>query len=203
VEERIIRHLIENQTTTAEAVKEAVYQALQGIFTPEDVLLLNCLESYADLVDPQTHLWRLRDSEQPEARQQDIMQIQNSLVNIAHLLDYHMSGQDPLLWFEDHQSTPCFSFHIFASAIVSRHMQKPPNETLTNILILPGSRANLLAFKQERNPLLKQTLDQDFLVTKFRLIRDLEINPLLSRDLFNEQITTDPPEYRTSQLALF
>ncbi len=203
VEERIILHLIENQTTTAEAVKEDIYQAFPGIFTPEDILLLTCLESYADLVDPQTHLWKLRDSEKIKARQQDVRQMRDSLINIAHRLDFQVNGHDPLLWFEDHQSQPCYSFHIFASAAVSRHLQKPPNATVTNILVLPGSRANLLAFKKERNPLLKQTLDQDFLVVKFRLIRDLEINPLLSRDLFTEQIIADPPEYHASQLVLF
>ena len=203
VEERIIHHLIERRMTTAEAVKEAVYKAFPGILTPEDILLLNCLESYADLVDPQSHLWKLRDSEDPAARQQDIRRIRDSLIKIAHRLNYHVNGLDPLLWFEDLRSPPRFSFHILTSAIVSRHLQKPAHDNLTNILVLPGSRANLLAYKKDCNPLLKQILDQQFLVVKFRLIRDLGINPLLSRDLFNEQIITDPPEYHTSQLALF
>jgi hypothetical protein len=50
---------------------------------------------------------------------------------------------------------------------------------------------------------LEAALDRDFVVVKFRLIRDLEANPLISRELFMEQIQVDPPEYRSSQLALF
>jgi hypothetical protein len=61
----------------------------------------------------------------------------------------------------------------------------------------------LLAFKKERNPEFNRILDQNFQVVKFRLIRDLEVNPLLSRELFIEQIAADPPEYRSSQLVLF
>jgi len=74
---------------------------------------------------------------------------------------------------------------------------------LTSILVLPGSRANLLAYKKEHNPVFSQILDQEILVVKFRLIRDLDVNPLLSRELFREQIAADPPEYRSSQLVLF
>jgi hypothetical protein len=71
------------------------------------------------------------------------------------------------------------------------------------VLVIPGSRANLLAYKQQRDPLLRRKLDQNFLIMKFRLVRDLEANSLLSRELFKEQILADPPEYQTSQLALF
>jgi len=46
-------------------------------------------------------------------------------------------------------------------------------------------------------------LDKNFLAVKFRLIRGMEANPLLTRELFAEQVHSDPPEYRTSQLALF
>jgi hypothetical protein len=82
-------------------------------------------------------------------------------------------------------------------------LRNPELLSQKNFLVLPGSRSNLLAFKKQRNPVFGSLVDERFQVVKFRLIRDLEANPLLNRELFIEQIRVDPPEYRTSQLALF
>jgi len=202
VEEIILLHLIESQHTSSTAVEACVYQALPGIFTPEDEIILNCLESYADLVDPEKHHWSLRESEQPEARKADISAMHDSLHKIGGRLDYRVTGDNPLIWEEPGESTPAYQFQIISTAIVYPHMRHPQNAR-NNILIIPGSRANLLAYKKQRDPILTRKLDSHFLVMKYRLVRDLEANPLLSRELFKEQILADPPEYRSSQLALF
>jgi hypothetical protein len=216
LEEHIYGHLVSTVTTTAEQVKRVAYRALPGIFTPEDALILNCLDSYAKLVDPPTHQWRLRDNEQPAARQADIQVILQTLNEIAQRLDYRVSGHEPLYWYAKDDSTPDYRFHVLTTAIVSPYVPQPyrihPTSSdqdwadglpaRTNILVLPGSRANLLAFKQQRDQILKTRLDRDFLVVKFRLVRDLAANPLLSRELFRDLIHADPPEYRASQLAL-
>lgn len=203
VEEFIVRHLIENTTTTASTLKAALFQAFPGLHTPQDLTILNCLESYAELMNPEEHLWQLRETEYPAIRNADINDLKQSLSAIAEKLNFKVNEGDPILWFEQGNPSPVFSIHIFSSAIISRHLQKSTPDAQYHLLILPGSRANLLAFKQERDPLLKEKLDRDYLVVKFRLIRDLAANPLLSRDLFLEQIQADPPEYRSSQLALF
>lgn len=203
VEEFIVRHLIANTITTASALKEALFQAFTGLHTPEDLIILNCLESYAELVNPEEHLWQLRETENPANRNTDINALKQSLAAIAEKLNFQVKDGDPILWFEQGNPNPVFSIHIFSSAIISRHLQKSTPDAQYHLLVLPGSRANLLAFKQERDPILKGKLDRDYLVVKFRLIRDLAANPLLSRDLFLEQIQADPPEYRSSQLALF
>lgn len=203
VEEEIVRHLVQTQTTTAKDIKDRVNQAFPGLYTPADRVVLNCLESYADLIDEKTHTWKLRDTEQPAARIADIKAIKSSLNQIAERLNFRISGEDPILWISEDNSEVLYGFHILASSIISKHFHEGQTTAQNNILILPGSRANLLAFKEQRNPLIKQMLGRDFLVVKFRLIRDLEANPLLSRELLKEQIRVDPPEYRSSQLALF
>jgi hypothetical protein len=92
---------------------------------------------------------------------------------------------------------------LFSTARVARKINEEAFEGAINIIILPGSRANLLAYKKHRDPVLSDLLDKNFLIVKFRAIRGMEANPLLTRALFAEQIRSDPPEYRTSQLALF
>jgi hypothetical protein len=202
VEGVILQHLVETKTTSSSAVKACVYQALPGLFTPEDEVLLNCLESYADLVDETKHHWTLRDSELPAARKADMDAIHDTLHEIGQRLDYRVSGMNPLIWKEADEPTPSYQFNILSTAIITPQIHRPSNAR-NHILVIPGSRANLLAYKKQRNALLQRKLDQHFLIMKYRLVRDLEANPLLSRELFKEQILADPPEYRTSQLALF
>ncbi len=225
LEEQIYGHLAAVGTTTAERVKQVAYQALPGIFTPENDMILNCLSSYAvcksktscnDRGHPLPQQWILQDFDRPTARKADKQAILTILQQIGQRLGYRVSGYEPLFWCDEDDATPGFSFHVLTTAIVSPYVR---NQYITinqlssagrsdvrpaqsNILVLPGSRANLLAFKRQRDPFLQKRLDRDFLVVKFRLVRDLEANPLLSRELFNDLIHADPPEYRASQLAL-
>lgn len=203
LEKVIVRHLIKEPKTSAEAIKKAAYQALPGVFTPEHDDLLNCLESYADLIDPDTHLWSLRDSEQPSARKADIAEMRAALTRIGQKLGYEVQDNELLTWRETGSAVPSYSFVILASAIVEKHLNNVENQAQTRIILIPGSRANLLAFKKERDPVLKAKLDHGYTLMKYRLVRDLEANPLLSRELFREQLLADPPEFQSSQLALF
>jgi hypothetical protein len=173
------------------------------LFTPKEHDVLNCLESYADLVDPERHRWLLREAEKPEARRRDVQEIRGLLMSIGRRLDYRVAGQDPLFWFEEGENQPSFSFHVFSSAMIYRHLARKGESAGKKMMVFPGSRANLLAYKKQRDPVLKKKLTQCCMEVKFRLVRDLAANPLLTRQLFTEQIKADPPEYHASQLALF
>jgi hypothetical protein len=203
VEEHIIRHLVKEQKTSAQTLKDDIYQNFTGIFTPEDDLILNCLDSYADLVDPEAHMWQLRESEQPSRRKSDIALIQSALEKIGEKLNYRVTNYDPMLWTNGNESLPSFSIQVFSSAIISKHISQDHQKANINLMVMPEKRMNLLAFKQQRNPILKGLLSENYLIVQFSLIRDLQANPLLTRELFFEQIQVDPPEYRSSQLALF
>ena len=69
--------------------------------------------------------------------------------------------------------------------------------------MLPGSRENLAAYKLRRDPHLQSLKTENWSFVKFRQLRNLGDNPLLTPELFASQITGDPPEYHSSQLALF
>ncbi|MFW5713806.1 MAG: hypothetical protein ACOCYU_03965, partial [Brevefilum sp.] len=203
LEEQIVRALISEETISSSQVKSLSYQAFPGLFTPRERLVLICLESYAELIDPEMHVWRLRATEKPSARREDVQKIRNLLKSIGQRLKYQVTGQDPIFWCEEDQAQPQFSFHVFSSAMIYRHLNKPEDDAQMKMMVFPGSRANLLAYKKQRDPVLRGKMDQHCMEIKFRLVRDLKANPLLSRELFVEQIKADPPEYQTSQLALF
>ena len=203
VEEKLLDFLFEKNETSAKEIKKVLYQSFRGRYTPEDTVMLNCLDSYADLIDSDNHIWKLRDNEHEELRELEINQIKEIINTLGKKLNYKISGEDSILWFDETRTNPIYSFHVFSTAIIGELIRKEKSNASKRILVFPGSRANLIAFKKQRDPILAEILDKDYVGVKFRLIRDLGANPLITRELFREQIHVDPPEYRDSQLALF
>lgn len=203
LETLILDHLTNVTSTTTRDVKNLVYKNFPGLLTPENDLLINCLESYAILIDLYSQTWQLRDSEQAVARNKDFNEITNHLKQIAQHLKFECTGQLNMLWQEKGNPEPSYQIHMTKTAMVANYLRQAPAPPVTTLIILPGSRANLLAYKIERDSLLREAMGSHIQVVKFRLVRDLAANPLLSRQLFEEQVYSDPPEYRSSQLALF
>jgi hypothetical protein len=204
LERLIVQLVIREKQIDTEQLRATIFPAFPGIFTPTREDVLNCLLSYTDQEDKEPLSWVLKDSDTVEARKADVSRMQQCIATIGERLGYEVQGEDPLVWYDGGQNRQApFTFHILASAIVQKHLQEPHLSTGVKILLIPGSRANLLAYKTQRDPVLKAALDREFVVVKFRLIRDLEANPLLTRELFLEQIRGDPPEYQSSQLVLF
>jgi len=204
LEKVIIQLVIREKSTNIEQLRSAIFSTFPGIYTPTREEVFNCLLSYTNPQENGLSSWALKESDTVEARKSDVRQMQACLATIGKRLGYQVKGESPLVWYEGGENRQAaFTFHILASAIVQKHLQESHPSEGVKILLIPGSRANLLAYKTQRDPVLKAALDREFIVVKFRLIRDLEANPLLTRELFLEQIRVDPPKYQTSQLALF
>ena len=75
----------------------------------------------------------------------------------------------------------------------------PPPDT---ILVIPGGRAALAAYKLQRDPALAAQL-KTRRVVKYRLLRAILEVPILTRDSFEEQIASDPVEKSTGQMMMF
>jgi hypothetical protein len=70
------------------------------------------------------------------------------------------------------------------------------------ILVVPGGRAALIAYKQDSDPSLAARL-KNYRVAKYRLLRALSEVTILTRELFNEQIASDPVEQSAGQMMMF
>jgi hypothetical protein len=70
------------------------------------------------------------------------------------------------------------------------------------VIVIPGGRAALVAYKQERDPSLKEGSKKHRLV-KYRLLRSVLDLPILTHETFDEQITSDPVEKATGQMMMF
>jgi len=180
----------------------AVNLKLPGLQNVEMELVQDILESYADPT-PDYKAWSLRTFETTRERQKDLKAIFELIQSLADRMSLARELKpDSIVWYGKNGSPEFTFFPIITtefSELLIRHQDLPGKK----LIVLPGSRANLAAFKLRRNPHLQSLKTESWTIVKFRQLRNLSDNPLLNRDLFTSQITGDPPEYRSSQLALF
>ena len=103
-------------------------------------------------------------------------------------------------WMEDDQ--PARVFYLLVSAMTGKILVENPYPVEQCMLVLPGGRASLLAYKQQRDSKLRQRLE-GWQIVKFRLLRALGEIPVLNRQTFEEQLISDPIEQSRGQLMMF
>lgn len=69
--------------------------------------------------------------------------------------------------------------------------------------VIPASRSNLVSYRLKRDPNLQLLCGESWHFVKFRQIRNLKEDMLLTRETFAERVLEDPPEYQRAQLSLF
>jgi hypothetical protein len=92
--------------------------------------------------------------------------------------------------------------YVLASALVGRAMADMPFGSEPAIIVIPGGRAALITYKTQRDPDLAARL-RSYRLVKYRLLRTLFEVPVLTRETFEEQITSDPLEKSTTQMIMF
>ena len=84
-------------------------------------------------------------------------------------------------------------FHVIASAIISDSLAKgSTSKSLRQVIVLPGSRSKLLIKKIDRDPILEQSISDEWRIVKFRHIRRLAENDSLTKSSFFELLGLDP-----------
>jgi hypothetical protein len=94
------------------------------------------------------------------------------------------------------------AFYVLASALIGRAIDETPYLPEQTILVIPGGRASLIAYKAGRDPALAVRL-KNYRLVKYRLLRTLVEVPVLTRETFEEQISSDPLEKSKSQMMMF
>ena len=94
------------------------------------------------------------------------------------------------------------TFYILASALLGRAFSETPYPPEQTVIVLPGGRAALAAYKLQRDPSLATHI-KAIHVVKYRLLRTLVELPVLTREIFEEQVAGDPLEKSKSQMIMF
>ncbi len=202
VEMEVVRALQKSASCDFATLDGSLCAAFPGLLTPSTGFIRACLASYGEESPPGSGCWRLRAQEEPAVRRNDLKETAGLLYRLGIQLGYTVEGESPILW-KDIDGRPATVFYLLASAVMSRFVYSSPYTAEYSVIVLPGSRANLVAMKLHANPLLQRQVAAGWRFLKFRHLRSLAANPLMDREQWSTQVGSDPPEYEASQLSLF
>jgi hypothetical protein len=146
-------------------------------------------------------IWKLRAEDRAAARRAELKQIAHLIESIGRRLGFSTRKQEKHYLWEQNGSVER-TFTILASALIGRALAEtrvPPEQS---VIVLPGGRAALAAYKWQRDPSLATRL-KGVQVVKYRLLRLLVDLPALTRQAFEDQVAGDPLERPRSQMMMF
>ncbi len=167
-----------------------------GLLTPEEDLVVACLQSYGQQ-DSQGG-WSLRPEDEPGARRAELGEIAGQLIRLGERLGFQVEGGIPIVW-SDLLGT--YSFYITTSAAVGGIVYGRHALPGQPFIVVPGSRANLILHKRQRDPRLDNAL-KSWRFLKFRALRRLAESPITSRANVDEQLRLDDFQYESLQIRL-
>jgi hypothetical protein len=220
LEKALVTYLLRHPGCHFLELEKALNTAFPGLLTPDLELMHVCLDSYAVEDPPESDLWRLRSQESPAARRSDLEGAYEQLSSLAKRLGYSMEGQPPF-WVDEKGQTR-YWFFLMASAVIGEIMLGKNNSSASppasSIMVLPGGRANLVAYKLRHDPRLRAlcaetespstqlpgfTTTPGWRFLKFRHLRQMVDNLLLQRDNLDEILAQDGLTYTAPQMRLF
>jgi len=195
IEVAIVTFLQKNPNSIYLEIEDDLYPRFPGLLTPSKAMIYSVLDSYAE---KDGAAWRLRAEDVASARRSELNTITAMIETLGRRLGYVTRKQDKnYLWEEEDKTARVFC--ILASALIGRAIAETPEQT---IIVIPGGRAALAAYKAQRDPALAARL-KNYRVVKYRLLRALVEVPVLTRETFEEQISSDPLEKSKSQMMMF
>lgn len=195
VEVALVTFLQNNPDSIFIEIENDLNPRFPGLLTPSKGLIYAVLNSYTEKEGAR---WTLRAEDVASARREEMNRIQNILDVIGKRLNYETVREEKsVLWKENGQRVR--SFYVLASALIGRALENAQNNT---VIVIPGGRAALIAYKQQRDPALAARLERHKVI-KYRLVRALSEVPILTRETFEEQIVGDPVEQSQGQMMMF
>jgi hypothetical protein len=198
VEMKIVTFLNKSPEPIFLDVEEELYREFPGLFTPSKGMIYAILNSYAEKEGAK---WKLRVEDTAATRREDLRKIGILIESIGERLDYKTRIQDKFVLWEEN-GMPARVFYLLASALVGRAIAENPYPADRTVLVIPGGRAALVAYKEQRDPALAEQI-KSYRMVKYRLWRALSEVPILTRETFEEQIASDPVEQTKGQMMMF
>lgn len=204
LEQALAAELHTQPALKAAEAQKVVNECAPGMMTPDPGTVEAILSAYADQVrvGGQT-AWRLREREALPARARDLEEMWAMIEQIARMLKFRREICPGNITFIDEDGKPAYTFFAMVGAemteVLLQHQETPGQK----LIVIPGSRSNLVGYKLRNDPSLRELVGADWDFVKFRQLRNIARNPLLTRELFAAQLLGDQPEYRAGQLALF
>jgi hypothetical protein len=204
VEAQVWELLVQQPAWSHEVLVNAVYACFPGPLTPDLSLVLVCIDSYS-VQEGET--LRLRPEDDPLRRAGERRTLRDDLVELGKRLGFKVRKNDDwdVRWLEEKQEA--YVFAISATTALAAHLliKREAGERTQRCLILPGGRAQLVAFKLQRDPRLARAVEVgEWQFIKFRHLRRLIAEEELDRHALKTVLGLDPiAEQEAAQIPLF
>lgn len=207
--DRVEKHLLE-ALLQAPALAEtdlfaSLYTSFPGLLTPSAELINTILVSYAHSVFEDPVFWQLNEQEQPENRRAELGLILEDLRSLGQALQYKVQiSERSVHWSEAGRNT--YVFHCFASSMIARFVQQDPPLAAgcQGVLVFPGSRSRLLAYKLLHDPVLSQNVENKWIFLKYRHLRRFLQKESAERSRWQDHLQKDPPMWEEpTQMSFF
>ncbi|MGE5221486.1 MAG: hypothetical protein ACM3PY_03555 [Omnitrophica WOR_2 bacterium] len=225
VEIALVKYLLKHPGCHMTDIDRSLCQLFPGLLTPDLEYIHVCLESYGESDPQERDIWNLRSTDRPLARRTDLDRMREIARNLGQKLNYttlettdvqadKVTADSPANYafhWVDQDGNARYIYYILASAAIGEVVfgsktWQPPGvkyiENIRRIIILPGSRSNLVAYKLQHDPHLKQEVEKSWILLKYRHLHRLFDNPLLSANNLDDMLSLDPLTYSAPQIRL-
>jgi hypothetical protein len=202
VEMAVVRYLQRNPECAYDEVLAETHRQLPGLVTPSEGLVRAVLDSYATEAEGR---WKLRPEDLAAARRSDLDEVRAILERAGASLGYQVEVQETprllILWKETGKVVSAYA--LLASAVIGRTIRQTGLHPERVWLVLPGGRSGLVDYKLRRDPSLKGLIGHGWRFVKYRHLRRMAELPVINRDTWAEQLSSDPIDGLEQQMAMF
>lgn len=196
VEKFIRQFLCNTQTFEFIEIEKAVCSQFHGSLTPEEELVRVCLESYADKLTTDPHLFALLNSETVSARKKDLEEISKILVQQGETLGFKVKKNACCIQWIKNTNQVIQQYHLTITAeITETIMTQGVMNDARKIIVFPGSRSRLLEYRLRQDPRLSEALENNWQFLKFRYLRWMITRENLNMNLWENLLGGDPPSW--------
>jgi hypothetical protein len=209
IELALVDYLNSHTDCPAEEISKVMCEMFPGLYTPDPEFIHICLESYGEKLTRDDSHWQIRQEDKFNPRMIDIEFAHRYIHQIAEKLDVSYTDQvlddnrSVISWLDPDGD---FNYQFFTTITAAIGEIVLLNENINKgIIVIPGSRANLVLYKLQRDPRLSKAFNPslgNWQCLKFRHLKSLAENPLLNRENLDQLLLLDPLTYSTPQLRL-
>lgn len=181
-------------------IEKSCCEYFSGNLTPSHELILAVLESYTQESDGEEYLHHLRTGENTASRQKDIEEARDLLMKISN--NFGFKSVEPekrtLLW-QDKGNSTIYQFFLKTSCDISTLILKASEDNIPKVIVLPGSRSRLIAFRLREDPRLAKSLEGNWHFLKFRHLRRMAARENFTYELWENLLDGDPPLWEPAE----